>query len=76
MPEFVKSKTVHKTPLAQYDGARTTLWEIPKEGSTVREIQTTWNPAQWNDVPIEKNYLIPPFHWHWYQDEYFKITSG
>ncbi len=34
------------------------------------------NAAQWKDVPVEKNYLIPPYHWHWYQEEYFDVKKG
>lgn len=76
MPQVTRTKTSHKNPLPQYNGARTTRWEKPEGGSTVLEISTTWNPAQWKDIPIEKNLLIPPYHWHWYQDEYFKVVSG
>ena len=40
------------------------------------EIQKQYNVSQWKDVPADKNYNIPPPHWHWYQDEYFEIKKG
>lgn len=27
-------------------------------------------------MPLESRPLIPPYHWHWYQDETFNIVQG
>jgi len=76
MPQITRTKTSDKPELAQYKGARTTRWEKPADGKSVLEIQTTWKPQDWKDVPVEKNLMIPPYHWHWHQDEYFRVTGG
>lgn len=71
-----RSRTCDHDELTVEGGARTTRWVFPPIGNSVLEIQTTHNPSQFKDIPRDKNLLIPPYHWHWYQDEYFKITKG
>jgi hypothetical protein len=75
-PQLKRSHTAHFEALEQWNGGRTTRWAKPPAGSSVMEIQTTHNPSQFKDVPNDKNYLIPPYHWHWYQDENFDIIQG
>jgi len=43
---------------------------------SVLEIQKYYNPAQWKGVPPDKQILVPPPHWHWYQTEHFDIKNG
>ncbi|KAF4554752.1 Hypothetical protein D9617_3g018200 [Elsinoe fawcettii] len=62
--------------LFQWNGARSTRWVTPPDGKSVLEIQTTHRPWDFKDVPDDKNVLIPPFHWHWYQEEQFYIREG
>lgn len=55
---------------------RTSTWEQPASGNSVLEIQYQPKPWAFKGVPDAQNYLIPPIHYHWYQDEYFKVTKG
>jgi hypothetical protein len=75
-PQLKRSQTAQQDILVVYAGARSSQWVLPPEGKSVLEIQKAYNPSQWKDVPAEKNFLIPPYHWHWYQDEYFEIKKG
>ena len=75
-PNIKRTLTSQQSTLAVYDGARTSTWLLPPEGRSVLEVQVIKNAAQWKDVPVEKNYLIPPYHWHWYQEEYFDVKKG
>lgn len=75
-PNIKRTLTSQEETLASYSGARTSTWLLPPEGRSVLEVQVIKNAAQWKDVPIEKNYLIPPYHWHWYQEEYFDVKKG
>ncbi|PSK59343.1 hypothetical protein B9Z65_3667 [Elsinoe australis] len=62
--------------LYQWNRARSTKWATPQDGKSVLEIQTTHTPEVFKDVPDDKNVLIPPYHWHWYQEEQFYIRQG
>ncbi|KAK3705814.1 hypothetical protein LTR37_013121 [Vermiconidia calcicola] len=77
MPFHVKrSETAKHDTLTQYNGIRSTRWVRPPEGLSVLEIQTTHTPTALQKVPDDKNYLTPPYHWHWYQDEFFHVKEG
>ncbi|KAF7187692.1 putative oxidoreductase patJ [Pseudocercospora fuligena] len=77
MPFHIKrTETFQAKPLQQYRGIRSTVWVQPPSGKSVLEIQTTHTPTALQKVPDEKNYLTPPPHWHWYQDEFFHIRKG
>ncbi|KAF2152401.1 hypothetical protein K461DRAFT_146181 [Myriangium duriaei CBS 260.36] len=71
-----RSNTASEQTLYQWSNARSTTWVKPLTGHSVLEIQTTHNPEVFLSVPDDKNVLIPPPHWHWYQDEYFHIRQG
>ncbi|SMR50978.1 unnamed protein product [Zymoseptoria tritici ST99CH_1E4] len=71
-----RTETKHQDPLKQYRGIRSTTWATPAPGKSVREIQTTHTPTALQKIPDNLNYLTPPPHWHWYQDEYFHIKEG
>jgi len=73
-----RSNTAHLDTLTQYNGVRSTRWVTPPEGKSVLEIQTTHTPTAMHPskVPEKLNYLTPPYHWHWYQDEFFLVKEG
>lgn len=71
-----RSQTAELDTLKQYNGLRTTTWERPPDGKSVLEIQTTHDPTALQKVPTSLNYLTPPYHWHWYQDEFFHVKEG
>ena len=71
-----RTDTANLDTVQQYKGIRTTRWVDPPEGRSVLEIQTTHTPTAFQKVPEGKNYLTPPYHWHWYQDEFFHIKEG
>jgi hypothetical protein len=71
-----RSKTADHESLTQWNGARSTKWVTPPEGKSVLEIQTTHDPEMFKNVPDSENVLIPPYHWHWYQEETFTVTQG
>ncbi|PNS18906.1 hypothetical protein CAC42_5445 [Sphaceloma murrayae] len=71
-----RTPSAHKDELSQWNGARSTRWVTPPDGKSVLEIQTTHTPHVFKDVPDEKNVLIPPYHWHWYQEEQFYVREG
>jgi hypothetical protein len=73
---FQRSFTADKEALVMHDGHRTTRWVVPPGRNSVLEIHAIHKPDQFKDVPMEKNLLIPPYHWHWYQNEYFNIKKG
>lgn len=75
-PVLQRSLTAQKPTVTQFKGERTTRWEQPPGSLSVLEIQRIENPAAFKDVPAAENYLIPPYHWHWYQREFFEIKSG
>lgn len=71
-----RSNVAQDDALKQYNGLRTTRWERPPDGKSVLEIQTTQSGTAVQKIPKNLNYLTPPYHWHWYQTEYFNITEG
>ena len=75
-PNVKRTLTSHEETLVVCSGAQKFSWLLPPEGRSVLEVQVIKNAAQWKDVPAEKNYLIPPYHWHWHQKEYFGIKKG
>jgi hypothetical protein len=75
-PKIKRSLNSQYETLITHNGARTTTWPLPQEGRSVLEVQVIRNAAEWKDVPVERNRLIPPYHWHWYQTEYFDIKKG
>ncbi|TKA79835.1 hypothetical protein B0A55_02783 [Friedmanniomyces simplex] len=71
-----RSNTAQLDTLTQNNGVRSTRWVRPAEGKSVLEIQTTHTPMELQKIPDGLNYLTPPPHWHWYQDEYFHVKEG
>jgi hypothetical protein len=71
-----RSETAQLDSVSQMNGIRSTKWVRPPQGRSVLEIQTTHRPRDLQKVPENLNYLTPPLHWHWYQDEYFNIKEG
>ncbi|KAH8811277.1 hypothetical protein F5884DRAFT_269711 [Xylogone sp. PMI_703] len=71
-----RSQTAHEETLITHDGAGSSTWLLPEEGYSVLERRFIRNAAEWKNVPIDKNPLVPPYHWHWYQTEYFNIKKG
>ncbi|GAM85120.1 hypothetical protein ANO11243_031240 [Dothideomycetidae sp. 11243] len=76
MPSLVRSQTANHETLHQWSNARSTTWVTPPDGRSVLELQTTHTPKVFASVPDDENVLIPPYHWHWYQDEFFHIKRG
>jgi len=62
--------------LTQCNGIRSTRWERPKDGNSVLEVQTTHSPTALQKIPADQNYMNPPYHWHWYQEEHFTVKEG
>lgn len=75
-PKIKRSLTSQFETLVSYGGARTSFWPLPEEGRSVLEVHVIRNAAEWKDVPVAENHLIPPYHWHWYQTEYFEVKKG
>ncbi|KAH8885842.1 hypothetical protein GQ53DRAFT_845243 [Thozetella sp. PMI_491] len=71
-----RTHTAQAEVLQLHNGARTSTWLLPQDGRSVLEVQVIRNAAEWKDIPNDKNPLIPPYHWHWKQDEYFDIKKG
>jgi len=71
-----RSVTSSGFSLTVHNGARTTHWELPSPKQSVREIQRIHDPGRFKDTPDASNPLIPPYHWHWCQNESFHITQG
>lgn len=71
-----RTPIAHQGTLSQYDGIRTTTWERPPNGLSVKEIATIHRPRDLQNYPDGGAMLKPPYHWHWYQEEYFHITEG
>ncbi|EMC96739.1 hypothetical protein BAUCODRAFT_488132 [Baudoinia panamericana UAMH 10762] len=71
-----RSNVAKLDELSQYNGLRTTRWVQPPQGRSVLEIQTTHRPTALQKIPKDQNLLTPPYHWHWYQDEYFYVKQG
>ncbi|KAK3116772.1 hypothetical protein LTR53_002538 [Teratosphaeriaceae sp. CCFEE 6253] len=71
-----RSNTAKLETLTQYNGLRSTTWVRPAEGMSVLELQTTHTPLALQKIPEDRNYLTPPPHWHWYQDEFFHVREG
>lgn len=71
-----RTKTADLPVLEQYRGIRSTKWVKPPQGKSVLELQTTHTPTALQKIPEKLNYLTPPPHWHWYQDEYFHVKEG
>lgn len=77
MPFHVRrSYTAKQTPLSTFS-ARLSHWERSPPGSnlSVIEIQRT-DPRGLAHLSPASNPLNPPYHWHWRQDEYFRIRRG
>ncbi|MCJ1253176.1 hypothetical protein MMC24_000985 [Lignoscripta atroalba] len=70
-----RTQTAHVTEPSFHGGVRTARWEVPENSTSFREI-TRIDPAFGRGKPLGSNPLIPPYHWHWYQDEYFTIKQG
>ncbi|THW85406.1 hypothetical protein D6D17_09197 [Aureobasidium pullulans] len=71
---FVRTKTAESDHLVSCDGARTTKWQTPQTGNSVLEIQTY--PDSSAITKSQREQLVPPYHWHWYQEEHFTVTQG
>ncbi|KAK0842655.1 hypothetical protein LTR91_025169 [Friedmanniomyces endolithicus] len=71
-----RSNVAHTGTLTQHNGIRSVWWESPAEGNSVRELQTTHTPTAMQKPSNKLNYLTPPLHWHWYQEEFFHVTEG
>lgn len=74
MPSLTRSKTAESSSLVSCDGARSTTWQTPPSGLSVLEIQTY--PDSSAITPTQRGQLVPPYHWHWYQEENFTVTQG
>ena len=70
-----RSNVASKGEISVRDGLRTSRWVRPAEGNSVLEIQTYTNPSEVAKIP-KGHELDPPYHWHWYQEEYFTIRQG
>lgn len=73
---FKRTPTSQHAALTVHNGARTTTWHTPAGSHSVLERQVIPNARRFADVPLAQNPLIPPYHWHWHQDEFFTITQG
>ncbi|KAI4844017.1 hypothetical protein E4T44_06435 [Aureobasidium sp. EXF-8845] len=71
---FVRTNTAASSELVSCDGARTTKWITPRSGNSVMEIQTY--PDSSTITKAQRENLIPPYHWHHYQEEHFTVTQG
>lgn len=71
-----RSNVSEKETLVQYNGIRSTRWVRPNNGNSVREVQTTHRPQDLQKIAADVNYLTPPYHWHWYQEENFYVMKG
>lgn len=71
-----RTETSNDKHHSSFKGARISSWEPPAHNKSVLEIQHYPNPTVLQNVPDSKNTLIPPPHWHWYQQEYFNIKFG
>ena len=65
----------HVETLTHHGGARTVRWETPPHGLSVLEIEHI-DPAYGRGRKDEDNHIRPPYHWHWYQTEFFHIKQG
>ena len=72
---FKRSSTAHLDELSFQDGARVTRWPPLPNNSTVHVIEKI-DPSYARGKPISENPIIPPYHWHWYQDEFFTPLKG
>lgn len=71
---FVRTKTAESDSLVSCDGARTTKWQTPRPGNSVLEIQTY--PDSSKITKAQREILVPPYHYHWLQKEFFTVTQG
>ena len=70
-----RSSTATSSSLSLHSGARIVRWARPSPDATVHEIESI-NPRYKAGLPLSENYIIPPYHWHWHQDEIFRVTQG
>ena len=72
---FKRSSTAQLEELSFQGGARVTRWPTPSKGTTVHVVEKI-DPSYARGKPLSENPIIPPYHWHWYQDEFFTIKHG
>jgi len=74
---LTRTNTSQSLSLTVHNGARTSTWSVPaSKDDSVEEHQVIHDPARYKDIPLSQNPLVPPYHWHWSQDEYFQIKRG
>jgi mannose-6-phosphate isomerase-like protein (cupin superfamily) len=73
---FKRSLVSQHEKLVLQDGTQITRWELPAPNESIREIMRIPDPGRFKGIPASENFVIPPYHWHWYQDEYFHISAG
>ncbi|KEQ99351.1 hypothetical protein AUEXF2481DRAFT_172394 [Aureobasidium subglaciale EXF-2481] len=71
---FARTRTAESDSVVSCNGARTTKWHTPRSGNSVLEIQTY--PDSSSITKSQREQLVPPYHWHWYQEEHFTVTQG
>ncbi|MCJ1309563.1 hypothetical protein MMC25_003223 [Agyrium rufum] len=72
---FKRSVTAQDARLSYAEGAHIASWEKPADGSSVTSYNE-FDPAYHRGRPDNKNMVKPPYHWHWYQEEFFEIHQG
>lgn len=70
-----RTQTSHQEVLILHGGARVVSWARPGKDISVHEIEHL-DPAYGRGRPLGLNFIRPPYHWHWYQDEFFVIKQG
>jgi len=74
---ITRTNTSQSLALSVHNGVRTTTWSVPSsKDESVEETQVIHDPGRYKGVPLSENPLVPPYHWHWNQDEYFHIKRG
>ncbi|MCJ1369801.1 hypothetical protein MMC20_001013 [Loxospora ochrophaea] len=72
---FVRTQICHLEVLSVQHASYIVRWANPGNSQTVHEIASV-DPTYKRGAPDSENYIIPPMHWHWYQDEFFTIKRG
>ena len=71
---LLRTRTAGSSTLDSCNGARTTKWTTPESHKSVLETQTYPNASKISKEAKEQ--LVPPYHWHWYQEEFFVVKQG
>lgn len=57
-------------------GAVTARFAEPHGGSSLLHELIFHDPSVFKDMPDDQNPMATPYHWHWYQQEYFLVKQG